>query len=37
MKAVDNYTQNSIWAIPIKNGGRNHNTTNNNSKIATAF
>ena len=37
MKAVENYTQNSTWAIPINNGGGNHNKTNNNSIIATAF
>ena len=37
MKAVENYTQNSTWAIPINNGGGNHNKTNNNTIIATAF
>ena len=31
MKAVENYTQNSTWAIPINNGAGNHNKTNNNS------
>ena len=31
MKAVDNYTQKSTWAIPINNGAGNHNKTNNNS------
>ena len=35
--AVENYTQNSTWPIPINNVGGNHNKTNNNSIIATAF
>jgi hypothetical protein len=37
VKAVENYTQNSTWAIPINNGCGNYNKTNNNSIIATAF
>ena len=37
MKTVENYTQNSTWAIPINNGGGNHNKTNNNSIIATVL